>query len=140
MTELYIDTHGVRIGFGKHHGELYTRLPISYLRWMCNSGTREKELAEAELKRRGVGLINSPIEISGHAVDTASLRVWKQYRDTRTDSHEGLHAWLLRMCTEAMTESDANDDDQIFYKGMKLVLVQGDLHWTLKTVMMENKK
>lgn len=48
-----MNTHGLKISFGKHEGELFTRLPIGYLRWMINERTREWEIAQAEFERRG---------------------------------------------------------------------------------------
>ena len=130
-----IDTHGMLIDFGKHKGEPYTRAPISYLRWMVDSGHSRAEVAQAELERRGIPLVNAPIEISGHAIDSASLRLWKIYRDTRKSAREGLHAWLVRTCVDAMAAGDPNLDGAVNYNGMKLVLHKGDLHYTLKTVM-----
>ncbi len=32
-----INTHHLTVGFGKHKGELWTRVPVSYLRWLVNS-------------------------------------------------------------------------------------------------------
>ena len=29
-----IDTHDMRVEFGKHRGERWTRVPVSYLRWI----------------------------------------------------------------------------------------------------------
>lgn len=134
-----IDTHGVLLDFGKYKGEPYTRAPISYLRWMVNSAHSQARVAQAELERRGLPLVDAPIEISGHAVDSASLRCWKIYRDTRRTANEGLHAWLIRMCVEALSESDLGSDNEVYYQGMKMALVKGDLHWTLKTVMQDKR-
>ncbi len=130
-----IDTHNLLIDFGKHKGQPYTRAPISYLRWMVNSGHSRAEVAIAELNRRGMPLVDAPIEISGHAIDSASLRLWKNYRDTRKSPREGLHAWLMRMCVEAISENDIGEDNDVYYQDIKLVLFKGDLHYTLKTVM-----
>lgn len=135
-----IDTHGMLIDFGKHKGEPYTRAPISYLRWMVNSGHSKADVAIAELDRRGIALVDTPIEISGHAIDTASLRCWKIYRDNRKTANEGLHAWLTRTCVDALASSDVGADGDVYYQGMKFALVQGDLHWTLKTIMRDKRK
>ena len=35
MTKPALNTHGVRIQTGVHAGQLYTRLPIAYLRHMA---------------------------------------------------------------------------------------------------------
>lgn len=134
-----IDTHGLLIDFGKHKGQPYTRAPISYLRWMVNSGHSRADIAIAELNRRGIALVDVPIEISGHAIDTASLRCWKIYRDNRKTANEGLHAWLMRTCVDALAANDLGADGAVYHLGMKLVLFQGDLHWTLKTVMRDKR-
>lgn len=70
-----IDPHGKRITFGKHKGELFTRLPVSYLKWMVNEKAQEWEIAKAEFERRGDTM--PLVELSGHAIDNASLRVRK---------------------------------------------------------------
>ena len=31
-----IDTHNVIVEFGKHKGERWTRIPLSYLKWILN--------------------------------------------------------------------------------------------------------
>jgi hypothetical protein len=81
VTEL--NTHGVLLGFGKHHDKPYTRVPVGYLKWMVNTPEMSEErrkLAEAELKRRGT---HTPeLDISGHAIDRASqqcLDISKDY-------------------------------------------------------------
>ena len=48
-----INTHGMVIGFGKHKGELYTRVPVSYLFWMVNVEHQDAATAQAEIDRRG---------------------------------------------------------------------------------------
>ena len=135
-----IDTHGMLIDFGKHRGQPYTRAPIAYLRWMVDGNHTRADIAVAELERRGVALVDAPMEISGHAIDSASLRLWKVYRDTRKSSVEGLNSWLIRMCLEALAENDPGDDGEVVYQGIKFAFHKGHLHWTLKTVMKENRR
>ena len=127
------------IDFGKHRGQPYTRAPISYLRWMVDNAHSRSDVAQAELERRGIPLVSAPIEISGHAIDSASLRAWKNYRDTRKDANEGLHAWLVRTCVDALAAGDPDSDDVVHYQDLKLVLHKGDLHWTLTTVMRDKR-
>ncbi len=135
-----LDTHGLIIDFGKFAGEPYTRAPVSYLRWMVDSDHSNAEIAIAELARRGIALVDSPIEISCHAIDSASLRCWKIYRDTRTSRNQGLHSWLVDICVNAMVNSDLGDDGEIYYLGMKLVIAKGALRHTLKTIMRDTRK
>lgn len=81
-TEL--NTHGVRLDFGKHSGELITRVPVSYLKWMVRNGTKSSDLAAAELERRGTQ--TPEVEVSGHAIDRASLNCRKTWHETRNEA------------------------------------------------------
>lgn len=97
-----IEIHGKKIDFGRYGGELWTRLPISYLKWILNTFDNEREayvLAQTELDRRGI-VIDQKVEISEHAIDRASLRCMSIWRETR-QANEGLHAWLYRCASEA---------------------------------------
>lgn len=132
MTD--INTHGMTVDFGKHRDELYTRVPVSYLRWMINDGHSRSDIAEAELKRRNIDPADRLIEISGHAIDSASLRVRRTWHEDR-GKDEGLHAWLLRVCEEALSQFAPDDQGRIHYKGMRLVFQPGELYPVLKTVM-----
>ena len=127
-----MNTHGVRINFGKHNGELITRLPISYIRWMINSRSRMWEYAKAEFERRGDTM--PKVELSGHAIDNASLRVRKIWHETREED-EGLYSWLQRMALEAIEHGEKLDSGKIKYKGMKFVIHAGEEFPTLKTIM-----
>jgi len=129
--------------FGKHKGERYTRIPVGYLLWMVNNDHTRKALAQAELDRRGT--VFPTLELSGHAIDRASLRLLKIWGTTR-QTDEGIHAWLLRMCSlalEAVPEHvlsavDPQSPDPTlvtYYRGLKFVFQMGS-HWpTLKTIM-----
>jgi hypothetical protein len=127
-----LDTHDVIMPSGKHRGERLTRVPVSYLRWMANSPAHSlRELAKAEIDRRGHAL--PTVELSGHAIDNASLRVRKIWHETKK-ADEGLYSWLMRMVVEAMA-SGAPVDGAYFHNGMKLVVQQGEEFPVLKTVM-----
>jgi len=126
-----LDTQGVRIDYGKHKGELITRLPISYIRWMMNERTPMWEYAKAEFERRGDTM--PKVELSGHAIDNASLRVRKIWHEDR-GKDEGLYSWLQRVVLEAIDKGESKNG-KIFYKGMKLVISQGEEFPILKTVM-----
>jgi len=130
MNEL--NTHDVRIGFGKHKGERVTRLPASYLRWMVNQNTPMADYARAEIDRRGHKL--PEVELSGHAIDNASLRVRKIWHQTSLEG-EGLHTWLERMTLEALAKGKRLESGKIKHNGMKLVIEQGEEFPVLKTVM-----
>ena len=127
-----MNTHGVIIDFGKHKGELFTRLPVSYLKWMINTGTNQSDIAKAEFERRGDTM--PEVELSGHAIDNASLRVRKIWHETRGES-EGLYTWLQRMTLEALAKGEKLESGKIKYQGMKLVIAEGEEFPILKTIM-----
>ena len=84
--------------FGRHVGHPITRVPVSYLKWMVNDKHPKAALAQAELDRRGT--TTPEIDISGHAIDRASLRIRKEWhQDAKPE--EGLHSWLARRGIEA---------------------------------------
>lgn len=126
-----INTHGARIEFGKHRGELFTRLPVSYIKWMINENTRQSDIARAEFERRGDTM--PKVELSGHAINNASLRVLGVWKDTRQEN-EGLYSWLERMTLEAI-ESGATINGKLVHNGLKLAVEEGEEYPVLKTIM-----
>jgi len=147
-----ISTHHIVLDFGKHAGTLLTRVPVSYLRWMANQQElppytsangpvfQWRTFAKAELARRGTTI--PKIEISGHAIDSASLRCRKIWHETALSAEEGLHSWLQRVTLEAIErghiEGDA-DSGAYFHIGIKFVVEAGEEFPVLKTVMPSNK-
>ncbi len=127
-----MNTHGVFITYGKHKGELFTRLPVSYLRWMINEKAPLHEYAKAEFDRRGDTM--PMVELSGHAIDNASLRVRKIWHNDRGQD-EGLYSWLQRVTLEALKDGVKLESGKIKYKGMKLVIAEGEEFPSLKTIM-----
>ncbi|MBL8013862.1 MAG: hypothetical protein JNN05_08450 [Candidatus Omnitrophica bacterium] len=131
-----INTHNLIIEFGKHKGERWTRVPVSYLKWLINQpndekfGTKNKEIAQAELERRGTTTPDR-LEISGHAIDSASLRVRQIWHKTKNEN-EGLYSWLYRIGSEAVLI--ANGQESVKHLGIKWVFVYGEIYPTLKTV------
>jgi len=129
-----LSTHGVTMDFGKHSGELLTRVPVSYVRWMANNvglPERWRLLAKAEFERRGDTM--PAVELTGHAIDNASLRALPLWRRTGARG-EGLYSWLMRMVLEAR-EKGEKDGERIKYQGLILVVVEGHEFPVLKTVM-----
>lgn len=118
------------IDFGRHRGERWTRLPVSYLKWLVNAGARHADRAQAELDRRGT--TTPDLDVSNHAIDRASLRCRKIWHETRG---EGLASWLCRMAAEAREHGTAQGDDRWLYKGMILVFEESGAWPVLKTVM-----
>ena len=138
-----INTHNLRITFGKHNGELWTRVPVSYLKWLVNSppfrgDTQSIEIAKAELERRGT--VTPTIDVSGHAIDRASLSCRAIWHQTAKDGNEGLHAWLCRVATEALATQPAEraeiaEEAKIPYLGLIFVFQFGEAWPVLKTIM-----
>ena len=127
-----MNTHNLICDFGKHKGVPYTQLPVSYLKWMVNSDHSKKDIAEAELDRRGT--VTPDMEISGHAIDRASLSCRKIWHETKNHD-EGLHAWLIRQAQNALKVDNKDDKGRYLYCGMKWVFYQDGIWPVLKTVM-----
>ena len=123
-------TENVRIHFGKHKGELYTRLPVSYLKWMVNIRHQQSGIAQAELDRRGT--VTPELDVSGHAIDRASQRLLEYWKASRVDE-EGLHAWLCRMAAMAL-RLGKRDGDRRIYLGIAYVFEVGGCWPVLKSV------
>jgi hypothetical protein len=133
MSAAALNTHGYRMKVGRHKDELMTRVPVSYLKWLANTPTHaEHELAKAELARRGT--VTPTLEVSGHAIDNASLRLRKTWHETATSPNEGLHAWLCRMAGGAL-ESEPSQSNTIVFRGIKFVFERDGIWPVLKTVM-----
>ena len=128
-----LDTHNKVIEFGKFRGERWTRLPVSYLRWLANEATEKeiKEMAESELARRGTTIPHT-VELSGHSIDRCS-------QITRAWERDGVHSWLQRRAEEALLTAGERQE-VVFYKGLKFIFCYGEFYPTLKTVMLDKKK
>ena len=132
------NTHNVLIEFGKHRGERWTRLPLSYLKWILNEMSKDSEawaMADAELERRG-DTMPTEVEVSNHAIDKASLRVRRLWHEDRGEN-EGLYSWLVRISTEALATKNkqGEQNERLNYKGCKLIFTYGNFYPTLKTVL-----
>jgi hypothetical protein len=132
-----INTHNLRVDFGKHKGELWTRVPVAYLKWLTNKapinpGDIAGDIARSELKRRGT--VTPTIEVSGHAIDRASLSCRKIWHETRGPD-EGLHAWLCRMAQAALDAKDETKSGKFHHCGMLFAFEFGECYPALKTVM-----
>ena len=121
-----INTHNLVVDFGKHKGEAWTRLPLSYLKWLANECDGErKKIAEVELDRRGA-IMPTVLELSGHAIDRASqiTNVWKK---------QGVYSWLMEMGNGALYE--ALGAEEVEYEGYKFAFAYGDYYPRLKTII-----
>lgn len=117
---------------GRHQGELITRMPVSYLKWMvCVKHEYVKE-AQAELDRRGT--VTPDLEVSGHAINRAScrcLRIWQEDRNPG----EGLHAWLVRLAREALKTGVRRGPNRYYWQGLLFVFAMDGTWPVLLTVL-----
>lgn len=120
------------ITFGRHKGESIQRVPVNYLKWMVNIGSEMSVEAEAELDRRGT--VTPTLEVSGHAIDRASLCLRIIWHETRGEN-EGIHAWLCRVSRLALDRGECNGDQKVKFAGMKFVFEKSGVWPVLKTVM-----
>ena len=128
-----MNTHHLICDFGRHNGAPYTRIPVSYLRWMVNTGRSRADIAKAEIERRGT--VTPDLDVSGHAIDRASTccrRIWHQ---TAASDSEGLHAWLCRVAAEALVMNVRDGDGCYLRMGMRFVFDESGAWPVLKTVM-----
>jgi hypothetical protein len=132
MADPEVNTHNYTLKNSRQHaGKLITRVPVSYLRWMVRENHSEARYAQAELDRRGSTL--PTMDISGHAIDRASLHCLDIYKRTR-ERDEGLNAWLLRMAANALAAEDIHKE-KYRLEGM-LFAFDRDGDWpVLKTVI-----
>ena len=134
-----INTHNMIVEFGKHRGELWTRVPREYLTWLVNQpdvivGMEDnKDIAQAELERRGTK-VSSEVERSKHAIDKASLRARKVWHETAIDENEGLYTWLSRIANEAVSKTEGKPE-RINHLGLTLIFKWGNIYPVLKTVI-----
>ena len=120
----------MRIDFGKHAGERYTRVPVSYLRWMVNVRHPKADIAEAELNRRGTTL--PTLEISHHAIDRASVHLLDKWRKWR-QKDEGLYSWLHRVANQAWQKDQSAD--RVEFGGIVFVFERDGAWPVVKTVI-----
>ena len=135
-----LDTQGLIIDFGKHKGTLYTRVPVSYLKWMVAEPglhPNKKSIAAAELKRRGT--TTPSLDLSGHALDRASLRVldmWKR----RINKEIGFYTWLHDRAKEALGSGREISPGKVSHDGITFVFAMEGTWPVLKSVIREHSR
>lgn len=122
------------VSFGKHKGERWTRIPVSYLRWLINVESQYAGQAKAELERRGT-VLEHEFHISGHAIDRFYLRYFKDGALKREDIVEmgGIYSALYKIASEAL--ANAQGKEEVRYKKFKFIFKYEPLTTTLVTVM-----
>ena len=132
-----LNTHNARVEFGRHRGNLVTRIPVSYLTWAISNRIDYKcaladglkvpfcEAAMAELDRRGIRIAD--MDISLHAIDRISQRYIKTWEDTRQEG-EGIASWAQRVARDAFQSEKTEGATQVTIQhlGIKWVF-QADL-------------
>lgn len=132
-----LSTHNYLLPRGRYAGHRITRVPVKYLFYLINSKSDLKEIAQSELARRKCPVPD--IDLSAHAVDQASLRLLKRWRELG-NKDEGIFSWLLRVGTQALKSGTYTGDNKIAYKKMLFVFdIEPDMP-VLKTVMLNPKK
>lgn len=134
-----MNTHGWVMPNGKHKGIRITRVPVSYLKWMVNERHTYADEAAAEMQRRGT--VTPDIEVSGHAIDRASLFCWKTWREN-SSADEGLHAWLVRVAQEALSSGRRYPEvpGRILHAGLSFQFEMDGVWPVLKTVFPIKKR
>lgn len=129
-----MNTHGFLMPTGRHKDQPITRVPVSYLRWMVGSRHTLADVAQAELSRRGTTV--PEMEVSGHAIDRASLQCRKIWHETR-GADEGISSWLHRVAGEALLK-EQDDKGRRHHLGM-LFAFQEDGVWPVLVTVMRGK-
>ncbi|GMW01486.1 MAG: hypothetical protein AMXMBFR84_26230 [Candidatus Hydrogenedentota bacterium] len=132
---MQVDPHTYVLKNGRHAGKVLTHVPVDYLKWMVNIRHTEAAAAQTELERRGT--VTPDLDISGHAIDRASMYLLDFYRVSRLKD-EGLHAWLVAISGLALNHGKRKPgeqgDLQIKFCGIKFCFAI-DCEWpVLKTV------
>jgi len=94
---------------------------------MINSDHSKKEIAQAELDRRGT--VIPTLEISGHAINRFSERFMDKW-----DKKVGLYTFILESASEALKMAEKGNE-KVIYNGMTFVFDFGLCYPTLKTIM-----
>lgn len=127
---------------GRFAGKPINRVPASYLRDLVVKRKPEADVARAELARRGS--VIPEMDISPHAINRASTRLYERYqssrqpaRDSDTDP-EGLWNWLYRLAHKAL-RSGTQVDGKIHHKGLVFIF-KFDGEWPVLKSVMENRR
>ena len=75
------------------------------------------------------------INLSGHAIDRASQRLWMRWSASR-EIDEGLHSWLQRMADKAWLCGTRRKDGNIEHFGVIFSIHEMGKTLTLKSVML----
>lgn len=133
-------SHNFRLPVGKYKGELITRVPVNYLRWMTNGRHALAKYAQAELDRRGVSECH-PIDISSHAIDRASQRLMHHWMSSAEDG-DGIYTWLMKSACEALyevTECDRIGSKRVERSGVVYVFEFSTVQPVLKSVWLSGE-
>ena len=134
-----IDTNNLYVVQGRYKGTLWTRLPRRYLMWVANSPKHQDYyIAISELERRGSNIQKESVELTSHAIDRASLSLYRKYLKDRKEG-EGLYSWLYKNTVEADKKNKLRSTE-IVHNGITFVFKFGRLMPVLITVYKSNYK
>ena len=111
------ELHDFVMPFGRHRGVRLVHVPVSYLTWMVGNSIQHADLAERELARRGTTI--PALDISGHAIDRASLLCRQFWHEERARTGRGIHNWLVKVAQEALDKGEKTPEGKIIWAGMK---------------------
>ena len=131
------ELHDFVMPFGRHKGVRLVHVPVSYLTWMVGAGVNHATLAERELARRGTTI--PTLDVSGHAIDRASLLCRSFWHEERVRTGCGIHAWLVKLAQEALDKGTKTEDGKIIHAGMKFTF-QIDGKWPVLMTVRPAKK
>lgn len=114
---LPLDTRFILCSHPRVNGQGYTAIRITLLKRIAESSHLSAKFAKAELLRRGHTDI--PIEISDHAIDSASSRYWKVWVQKRR-AQQGILSWLKEEAVKAYRDGVPVEDNVLIreYQGM----------------------
>lgn len=129
------ELHNAKIETGKYRGELWTRLPLAYVKFLANSSQGSQQaIALAELERRGIdpGKDGYGIDVTMHSVDRASQKLLHFWNDRRIGD-EGLATWMARTALEAI-EKGRYHNGRYEFEGIRYVIKKGYLEPVLASI------
>lgn len=112
-----MDTRFILCTHPRVNGQSYTAVRITLLKRIAETDHLSATFAKEELLRRGY--TDLPIEVSAHAIDSASNRYWKVWVQKRR-AQQGLVSWLREQAMYAYLKGVPVDDNVLVreYQGM----------------------
>ena len=119
-----------RLKTGKYRGQLWSRIPLGYLKFLIRIDAKDSDRAKRELDRRGT-IVDNEVELTKHAIDRASVYCFESWR--RKKNRVGLYTWLHDRAVQAIKNGDRRGEN-IYHNGIKFVFDLKGIQPTLITV------